>query len=203
MLDFLSFSQANPADIFTFVPGRANHRILIEEETKRVMTELILKESMEKAQVKSSLAKPNTDDDMNIELSKEFLMELRSNAYYGTFDEDVVDHIAKVLEMLDLIKIPNLDSHRLRMKVFPLSLADDARQWWIDEKDGKITTWKELVEKFFCKFYPLSRDGEDEILEEGDNWGLDPLEFISRVNSIFENHRRVDGTTKKNYCILG
>ncbi|GJY59341.1 hypothetical protein Tco_0459233 [Tanacetum coccineum] len=35
------------------------------------------------------------------------------------------------------------------------------------------------------------------MLEEGDNWGLDPLEFISRVNSIFENHRRVDGMTKK------
>ncbi|GJV61122.1 hypothetical protein Tco_1467222 [Tanacetum coccineum] len=53
------------------------------------------------------------------------------------------------------------------MKVFPLSLADDARQWWIDEGDGKITTWKELVENFFCKFYPLSRDGKDELLEEG------------------------------------
>ncbi|GKA82733.1 hypothetical protein Tco_0789481 [Tanacetum coccineum] len=52
------------------------------------------------------------------------------------------------------------------MKFFPLSLADDARQWWIDEGDGKITTWKELVEKKFCKFYPLSCDGDDEILEE-------------------------------------
>ncbi|GKD10060.1 hypothetical protein Tco_1189745 [Tanacetum coccineum] len=33
------------------------------------------------------------------------------------FDEDVVDHIAKVLELLDLIKIPGVDSHRLRMKM--------------------------------------------------------------------------------------
>ncbi|GJZ08793.1 hypothetical protein Tco_0543076 [Tanacetum coccineum] len=120
---------------------------------------------MENAQTKSSLAKPNIDDDMNIELNKEFLMELRSNT--STFDEDVVDHIAKVLAMLDLI--PNVDSHRLRMKVFPRSLADDARQWWIDEMDGKITTWKELVEKFFYKFYTLSRDGEHEMLEECDN----------------------------------
>ncbi|GJV25333.1 hypothetical protein Tco_1378028 [Tanacetum coccineum] len=49
------------------------------------------------------------------------------------FDEDVVDHIAKVLEILDLINIPFVDSHQLRMKVFPLLLADDARQWWIKE----------------------------------------------------------------------
>ncbi|GJX03452.1 hypothetical protein Tco_0189368 [Tanacetum coccineum] len=80
---------------------------------------------------------------------------------------------------------------------FPLSLADDARRWWIDEGDGKITTWEELVEKFFCKFYPLSRDGVDEMLNQSDNRGVDPLEFISRVNSIFKNRRRVDERTKK------
>ncbi|GKC36687.1 hypothetical protein Tco_1049071 [Tanacetum coccineum] len=159
------------------------------------MTEL--KECMEKAHAESSLAKPNTNDDMNIELSKEFLMEIRSNAYHGMFDEDVVDHIAKVLEILDLVETPCVDSHRLRIKVFPLSRADDARQWWINEGEGKITTWEDLVEKFFCKFYPESRDGEAEMLDEGGNWGIDPLEFISRVNSTFENHMRVNGRTKK------
>ncbi|GJV17676.1 hypothetical protein Tco_1362999 [Tanacetum coccineum] len=86
------------------------------------------------------------------------------------FDEDVVDHIAKVLALLDLIKISGVDSHRLRMK---------------------------LVDKFFCKFYLKSHDGEVEMLDEGDNWGIDPLEFISRVNSSFENHTKVDGRTKK------
>nr|GEW23412.1 reverse transcriptase domain-containing protein [Tanacetum cinerariifolium] len=121
---------------------------------------------MEKVQTKSSLAKPNTNDEMYIKLSKEFLMKLGSNAYSETFDEDVVDNIAKVLKMLNLIKIPNVDSQRLRVKVFPLSLVDDARQWWIDEGEGKITTWKEIVEKFFCKFYPLSCGCEDKMLEE-------------------------------------
>ncbi|GKB77881.1 putative reverse transcriptase domain-containing protein [Tanacetum coccineum] len=65
-----------------------------------------------------------------------------------------------------------LDSHRLRMKVFSLSLADDAEEWWINEGDEKITTWEELVEKFFCRFYPESYDREDEMLDEGENWEL-------------------------------
>ncbi|GJT02672.1 hypothetical protein Tco_0823841 [Tanacetum coccineum] len=107
------------------------------------MAEPILKKYTESAQAESNPTKPNTDYDINIEFSKEFLMELKNNAYHGMFDEDVVDHIAKVLELLDLIKIPGVDSHRLRMKVFPLSLADDARQWWINEGEGKITTWEE------------------------------------------------------------
>ncbi|GJW71792.1 hypothetical protein Tco_0128709 [Tanacetum coccineum] len=62
------------------------------------------------------------------------------------FDEDMVDHIAKVLELLDLIKIPGVDSHQLRMKVFPLSLADDARQWRnggeLKEVEKEIETMK-------------------------------------------------------------
>ncbi|GJZ84098.1 hypothetical protein Tco_0649437 [Tanacetum coccineum] len=104
---------------------------------------------MKNAQAESNPAEPNIDGDINIELSKEFFMELKNNAYHGMFDEDVVDHIAKVLELLDLIKIPK------------------------------------------------SHDGKDEILDEGDNWGIDQLEFISRVNSSFKNHKKVDGRTKK------
>ncbi|GKE36446.1 hypothetical protein Tco_1459851 [Tanacetum coccineum] len=102
------------------------------------MAEPILKKYMENAQAESNPTEPNTDDDINIKLSKEFLIELKNNEYHSMFDEDVVDHIAKVLELLDLIKIPSVDSHPLRMKVFPLSLADDARQWWIKEGKEKL-----------------------------------------------------------------
>ncbi|GJX62001.1 retrovirus-related pol polyprotein from transposon TNT 1-94 [Tanacetum coccineum] len=35
----------------------------------------------------------------------------------------------------------------------------------ISEGDGKITTWEELVEKLFYRFYPESYDGEDESYE--------------------------------------
>ncbi|GJX05032.1 hypothetical protein Tco_0190948 [Tanacetum coccineum] len=61
-----------------------------------VMTEIILRECMEKAQAKSSLAKLKIDNNVKIELSKEHLKELRNNCYSGTEEEDVVDHIAKV-----------------------------------------------------------------------------------------------------------
>ncbi|GJX00622.1 hypothetical protein Tco_0184535 [Tanacetum coccineum] len=131
------------------------------------MAKLFLNKCMEKAQTESNLSITDTNNDMNIKLSKEFLTELQNNAYHRIHHEDVVDHIAMVLEMLDLIDIPVIDSHQLRMK------------------------------KFFYKFYPESYDGEEEMLDEGNNWGIDPLEFISRVNSSFKNHMRVDGRTKK------
>ncbi|GJR90135.1 reverse transcriptase domain-containing protein [Tanacetum coccineum] len=117
--------------------------------------------------------------------------------YHENHYKDVVDHIAKVLKMVDLIYALGVDSYQLRMKVFPLSLADDAKEWWISDGDEKITTWEELVEKFFCRFYPESYDGEDEMLDEGENWGIDPLEFLSNINTSFKYHKKVDGRTQK------
>ncbi|GJU46226.1 hypothetical protein Tco_1203492 [Tanacetum coccineum] len=74
--------------------------------------------------------------------------------------------------MVDLIYVPGVDSHQLRMKFFPLSLADDAKEWWISEE---ITTWEELVVKFFCRFYPESYDGEDEIYVDNNISSSDEL----------------------------
>ncbi|GJT83868.1 hypothetical protein Tco_1058210 [Tanacetum coccineum] len=131
-------------------------------------------------------------NDIEIELNEKFWAELQKNIYQGTYNEDVVEHIARVLKLVDLIYVPCMDSHQLRMKVLPLLLADDAKEWWTSEGDGKITTWEELVEKFFCRFYPESYDGDDEMLDEGENWGIDPLEFLSN------NKRYVDSNTSSN-----
>ncbi|GJZ05604.1 hypothetical protein Tco_0539397 [Tanacetum coccineum] len=135
------------------------------------MAELFLNKSMEKAQTESNLSISSTNNDTNIKLSKEFLTELQNNAYHGIHHEDVVDHIAMVLEMLDLINIPGVDSHQLRIMVFPLSLADDARQWWIKERKGKITTWEELVENFSVNSTPnhtMEKKKYDSILISSD-----------------------------------
>ncbi|GKA63858.1 hypothetical protein Tco_0763464, partial [Tanacetum coccineum] len=127
----------------------------LKKELQEIMTESIY-EGMEKAPNETIIS--ITSNEITIELSKEFLVKLQENTYHGTLNEDVVEHIAKVLEMVDLIYAPGTDSHQLRMKVFPLSLARDANKWWINKRDEKITTWEELVEKLFCRFYPESND---------------------------------------------
>nr|GEY04621.1 hypothetical protein [Tanacetum cinerariifolium] len=86
--------------------------------------------------------------------SKEFLEELQMNAYHGWIDEDMINHIAMVHKMIDSIHIPSVDYHQLRMKIFSLLLADEAKQWWMNEGDGKITVWEELVKKIFVNFIP-------------------------------------------------
>ncbi|GJW88217.1 hypothetical protein Tco_0163557, partial [Tanacetum coccineum] len=63
------------------------------KELQEVIAIPILSDNMEKAPTELNLS--ITSNDINIELSKEFLVELRKNIYHGTYNEDVVDHIAK------------------------------------------------------------------------------------------------------------
>ncbi|GKC30116.1 hypothetical protein Tco_1037410 [Tanacetum coccineum] len=91
------------------------------------------KRILDEAHTEQSLVEPKTDSDVKFKPSKEILNELRNNAYSGRVEEDVVDHIAKILEILDLIKMANVDPFQLRMKVFHLSLIGDARKWWMNE----------------------------------------------------------------------
>nr|GEX71576.1 hypothetical protein [Tanacetum cinerariifolium] len=53
-------------------------------------------------------AEPITNDNIKIEISKELLTELRNNAYNGAKANDAVDHITRFLEIIDLVKIPNV-----------------------------------------------------------------------------------------------
>ncbi|GJT06897.1 hypothetical protein Tco_0841359, partial [Tanacetum coccineum] len=122
----------------------------LKKELQEVMAEPILSDNMKKAPTESNLS--ITSNEIKIELSKEFLVKLSKNMYHETYNDDVVEHIAK--------------------------------------GDGKITIWEELVEKLFCRFYPESYDGDDEMFDEGENWGIDPLEFLSNVNTSCKNHKK-------------
>ncbi|GJZ78658.1 hypothetical protein Tco_0643495 [Tanacetum coccineum] len=81
---------------------------------------------------------------------------LSEMATSGRCEEDVIGHIGKVLEILDLVKIVDMDPFQLRMKAFPLSPSKGAKEWWMNEGNGNISTWEKLVKKIFQKFYPLS-----------------------------------------------
>ncbi|GJY06893.1 hypothetical protein Tco_0373947 [Tanacetum coccineum] len=130
-----------------------------------------------------NLTKPREECNEEFEFSKELLTELQNNTFSERCEEDVIGHISKVLKILDLVKIAGVDPFQLRMKAFPLSLLKDAKKWWINEGDGNISTWEELVKKFFKKFYPLTCASNYDKMCDDDEEGCDPFEFIPWRNS--------------------
>ncbi|GJX51833.1 hypothetical protein Tco_0278678 [Tanacetum coccineum] len=57
------------------------------------------------------------------ELKGKFLDDLHINAFSRTNGKDVVEHIEYYLKIIDPIKLPNVDHDKLRIVVFPISLA--------------------------------------------------------------------------------
>nr|GFA04566.1 hypothetical protein [Tanacetum cinerariifolium] len=112
-----------------------------------------------------------------IKVGDEFLNIARDNAFNGIDGGDVIDHIAKILEISEWIKIPNVDMNELRLHIFLISLSGDAKKWQDKETDGTITTWEELGDKFFHKYYPLSHTCNYKILEDLYN-EIDYSEFL-------------------------
>ncbi|GKD51833.1 hypothetical protein Tco_1280809 [Tanacetum coccineum] len=163
-----------------------------------IITKIILRECMEKAQAdcNSSLAKPNIDINAKIELSKEHLKESRNNAYNGSEEEDVIDHIDKVLEILDSIRIPNVDTDRLRVHLFPLSLTGAAQKWWINEGSDKITAWSELVKGWG------NNKLMDDIVSSDEEWEESNYENPPNTNtdSFFKPY--LDAQEKGDICLV-
>ncbi|GJY18057.1 hypothetical protein Tco_0389548 [Tanacetum coccineum] len=64
------------------------------------------------------------------ELKGKFLDDLHNNAFSGANGKDAVKHIEYFLRIVDLNDLPNVNQHKLRVDVFPISLAGDAWRWF-------------------------------------------------------------------------
>ncbi|GJS11658.1 hypothetical protein Tco_0368454 [Tanacetum coccineum] len=93
--------------------------------------------TMAKHAFKSDYDSDNVSYELNkkitIKIGDEFMKILQDNAFNGIDGGDFIDHIVKVLEILEWIKIPNVDKNQLRLYVFPLSLSERAKEWWDNE----------------------------------------------------------------------
>ncbi|GJR72215.1 hypothetical protein Tco_0084580 [Tanacetum coccineum] len=155
--------------------------------------------TMTKHASKSNYDSDNVTHELNkktmIEIRDEFVKILQDNAFNRIDGGDVIDHIAKVLEIFEWIKIPNVDKNQLRLHVFPISLSGRAKVWWDNEIKGAVTTWKELSKKFFHKYYPLSHTCHSKIPDNLDN-GTYYLKLLEWLGSKFKNHWNMGKNTK-------
>ncbi|GKD81553.1 hypothetical protein Tco_1348392, partial [Tanacetum coccineum] len=77
------------------------------------------------------------------------------------------------------------------------SEEDGAKEWWMNEGNGNIFPWEELVKKFFKKFYPLSCASNYDKMCDDDEEGRDPLEFIPWIKNDDEWEKQEYGNPPK------
>ncbi|GJZ57757.1 hypothetical protein Tco_0613251 [Tanacetum coccineum] len=99
-----------------------------EEEVAGTMAETMEQYmSKTRADYGSGDARPKIKDKDNFELKGQFLKELRTNAFSGSDHEDANEHIEKVLEIVDLFHIPNINVDQVMLRAFHMSLTGAIR----------------------------------------------------------------------------
>ncbi|GKD47504.1 hypothetical protein Tco_1276480 [Tanacetum coccineum] len=137
-------------------------------------------------------AKEKTNGDTKIEISTELIMMVQNNTFNEAETNDAVHHITRFLQIIDLVKTPNVNIEQLCVLTFPYSLTREAHRWWVHEGNSKITSWVEIVDKFFYKYYPLSRASKS----NDANVRECHLKFINWLSSKFKIPWKLSSATK-------
>ena len=73
----------------------------------------------------------------------------------GEENEDVIGFLKELEHFIGwLTKGENVTDNDLKMKAFPICLADKARQWMNDLDRGSLTTWSDVYNAFMNRHYP-------------------------------------------------
>ncbi|KAK5819480.1 hypothetical protein PVK06_024483 [Gossypium arboreum] len=90
--------------------------------------------------------KPNT-----IQMIQQFVQ------FDGLQDEDPNFHLAHFLELCDTFKIIGVFDDAIRLRLFPFSLRNKAKQWLNSLPRGSVTTWEQMTKKFLLQYFLLAK----------------------------------------------
>ncbi|GKD47349.1 hypothetical protein Tco_1271994 [Tanacetum coccineum] len=188
--------------------------LIAKGRLKKVMTKPMMKPTMEEYVTEvqgdyySGITKTMINGKAAYELKGKFLDDLRNNAFSGINEEDAVEHIESFLKIIDPLELPHISYERLGLVVFPISLTGDASEWlvvfpisltrdaseWLMNKpQSSITTWVDLTDKFFGKYYPPSHTGKI-----GDDQEVLTDEAFSDLKETYEDGEyEIEGMMKK------
>ena len=81
-------------------------------------------------------------------------------SFYGKSSEEPYEHLSNFAELCTTINIQHLTDVGLKLRLFPFSLKDKAKQWLNSLPTNSITTWDQLRKIFLTKYYPIGKTME-------------------------------------------
>ncbi|KAM2617841.1 hypothetical protein TB1_034203 [Malus domestica] len=77
--------------------------------------------------------------------------------YHGLSMEDPNKHLKEFEVVCSSMTPINVDGSILKMKAFPFSLLEKAKDWLYELAPGTVTSWESMKRAFLEKFFPTSR----------------------------------------------
>ena len=95
------------------------------------------------------------NEEVNFELKSGLIHLLPT--FYGLAGEDPHKHLKEFHVVCSSMKPQGIIVDQIKMRAFPFSLTEKAKDWLYYLPPGSITTWNELKRRFLEKIFPASR----------------------------------------------
>ena len=82
---------------------------------------------------------------------------LHNIQFHGFPSKNLNAHLTNFIEVCDTVKYNGVTEEALRLRLFPLSLSEQAKHWLTSQPPDSITSWNDLVRKFLTKIFPPSQ----------------------------------------------
>ncbi|CAN6445603.1 unnamed protein product [Victoria cruziana] len=80
-------------------------------------------------------------------------------SFHGLANEDPYRHLDLFLDVCATVKITHVEDGALRLRLFPFSLRDRARDWLKSLPPAvSIETWEDLQREFLKKYFPIGKN---------------------------------------------
>ena len=82
---------------------------------------------------------------------------LQNIQFHQLTSENPNTHLTNFIEVCNTVKYNGVIDEALKLRLFSLSLSDKAKHW-LTSQPLDSTSWNDLVQKFFTKFFPLKKN---------------------------------------------
>lgn len=100
---------------------------------------------------------PKIPTTTKFELPGHILGMLQDLPFYGKEYEDAFEHIEEVVEISNYFHIPNVSKDAVMLRLLPVTLKGEAKEWLRSLPIGAITTWADFKIEFINQFIPPSK----------------------------------------------
>ncbi|GJR32286.1 zinc finger, CCHC-type containing protein [Tanacetum coccineum] len=106
---------------------------------------------------KHHLSSPDGNNMVTYDTNKSDWVQNGGCHFHGLRSEDPNQHLKDFLKIVDSLDLNVENRERTRLRLFQVSLRDQASNWLERLPTGSISTWEDLTTRFLAQLFPSGR----------------------------------------------
>ena len=91
------------------------------------------------------------------EINAALLNLVMKDQFAGLPSEDAATHLNSFVDLCDMQKKKDVDNGIVKLKLFPFSLRDRAKAWFLSLPKNSIDSWNKCKDAFISKYFPPAK----------------------------------------------